>query len=225
MTHVTDRCRAKRGKLCKTFRAHARIDSRGDTLRRITKAALGGLAGCALALGGTQLAAGSLAGIYTSESDDLKDLALVTNDGPFDSAKARTTITQTDGATTFEIRVTGIDSSAQGEFGAHLHIGPCSNSGGHYQHQSPEPGVIGTTYEWANPYNEVWIAIKPGGGSALGTTTVDFVPDDDKFLNLNDSPGKMSIVIHQGPLDAPGAKQACFPLSVLSAPDWTDGSA
>jgi hypothetical protein len=206
------------GKLCKNFPALMQSDSRGDTLRRITKAALGGLAGCALALGGTQLAAGSLTGIYTSESDDLKDLALVTKDGPFDSAKARTTITQTDGATTFEIRVTGIDSSAQGEFGAHLHIGPCDNSGGHYQNVTdPEDP---TNPELINSDNEVWIAIKPGGGSALGTTTVGFVPDDDKYPFH--TPGKMSIVIHEGPLDNPRTKQACFPLSVLSAPDWTD---
>ena len=34
------------------------LTSRGDTLRRITKAALGGLAGCALVLGGTQVAVG-----------------------------------------------------------------------------------------------------------------------------------------------------------------------
>ena len=37
-------------------------DSRGDTVRRITKAALGGLAGCALVLGGTQAASGALSG-------------------------------------------------------------------------------------------------------------------------------------------------------------------
>jgi hypothetical protein len=183
-------------------------------LRRITKVALGGLAGCALALGGTQLAAGSLAGIYKSESDDLKDPAPFSNDGAFDSAKARTTITQTDGTTTFAIRVTGIDSSAQGEFGAHLHIGPCDNSGGHYQ------DVIGGPVD---AVNEVWIAINPVDGTALGTTTVGFVPDDDKYA-LHE-PGQMSIVIHQGPLEppGPGAKQACFPLPVWSSPDWTDG--
>jgi hypothetical protein len=178
-------------------------------LRRITKAALGGVASCALILGATQVAAGSLAGIYKSEKDDLKDPLPLTNDGVFDSAKAMTTITQTDGTTTFEIRVTGIDGAVGQPFGAHLHIGPCENSGGHYQ------DVIGGPID---AVNEAWVAVVPDAdGVALGETTVNFVPDDDKYpLHW---PGKMSIVIHQGPLDAPGAKQACFPLPV---PQWSD---
>jgi hypothetical protein len=184
-------------------------------LRRITKAVLGGVAGCALVLGGTQVAVGSLAGTFMSEKDDLKDPLPLTNDGAFDSAKARTTITQAaDGTTTFAIHVTGIDSSAGGEFGAHLHIGPCDNSGGHYQ------DVIGGPID---AVNEVWIAINPVDGTALGTTTVGFVPDDDKYPSH--TPGEMSIVIHQGPLDDPRTKQACFPLPVWSSPDWTDGIA
>jgi Cu-Zn family superoxide dismutase len=185
-------------------------------VRRITKAALGGVAGFALVLGGTQVAVGSLEGTYKFFRDNLVDPEPpFTNDGAFDSAKAKTTITQTtDGTTTFAIRVTGIDPSVEGaQFGAHLHVGECVKTGGHYQH------VVGTGPAWINPHNEVWLGLEPDvEGMALGRTTVTFVPDDDKYPEH--SPGKMSIVIHKGPLDAPGAKQACFPLSV---PQWADG--
>jgi hypothetical protein len=187
-------------------------DSRGDTLRRITKAALGGLAGCALVLGGTQFAAGSLVGTYKFENDDLKDPeATLANDGAFDGAKARVKIVETtEPSTTFTLRVTGIDTAAEGQaFAAHLHIGPCGNTGGHYQND-PDGGITAA--------NEVWFSVVPDtDGTALSETTAKFVPDDAKYLDPLLVPGKMSIVIHKNV--APFAKQACYPLSV---PQWAD---
>ena len=88
-------------------------DSRGDTLRRITKAALGGLAGCALVLGGTGVASGELLDILKihRDSNDVNASTVA-----LDSAKAKITIdkgTDSEGRenTTFAIRVTGIDVS------------------------------------------------------------------------------------------------------------------
>jgi hypothetical protein len=186
-------------------------------LRRITKAALGGLAGCALVLGGTQFAAGSLVGTYRSESDDLKDPeAPFTNDGVFDSAKARVTIVETtDPSTTFTFRLTGIDGEAGQEFGAHLHVGPCDNTGPHYKND-----FFGSV----DNVNEAWFAVVvDDGGSAVSQTTVGWVPNDAKSVYGAYTPGKMSIVIHEGTLlqPAPNPKQACFPLSV---PQWADGA-
>jgi hypothetical protein len=184
-------------------------------VRRITKAALGGLAVCALALGGTQVASGALEGTYKYFRHNLVDPLPLFNDAAFDGAKAKTTITETTDGTTFAIRVTGIDPSfpvPDGGFAAHLHVGPCEASAGHYQH------VVGTGSDWVNADNEAWFAVVPDeDGMALSKTTVGFVPDDKKYeLNV---PGKMSIVIHEGPISAPGPKQACFPLDV---PQWAD---
>ena len=195
----------------------------GETLRRITKAALGGIAGCALVLGGTQAAVGALEGTYRFSRADLVDPeSPFVNDAAFASAKAKTTIIETSdpSTTTITIRVTGIDPTAEGqEFGAHLHVGDCDKTGGHYQH------VFGTGDAFVNDQNEAWISIVPDvDGMALGTTTVEWVPDDDKYTDAF-ALGKMSIVIHKGPLrptedlPGPGPKQACFPLSV---PQWSD---
>src|SRR5688572_5711773 len=110
-------------------------DSRGDTLRRITKAALGGLAGCALVLGGTQLAGGEtlLQQVFPGWLTDLEadDLGPPTPaeplgqpmTGAFDSAKAKLKVTErSDGDTTFTIEVRDIDPDfANRTFGAHLH--------------------------------------------------------------------------------------------------------
>ena len=144
------------------------------------------------------------------------DPAPLTNDGAFDSAKAKTTIVETtDPSTKFTLRVTGIDPSAAGQqFAGHLHVGPCSNSGGHYQDIYLGP---------VDDKNEAWFAVVPDDdGMALSTTTVGWVPNDAKPEYATFTAGEMSIVIHKGPLLAPGPgpKHACFPLSV---PQWSDG--
>jgi hypothetical protein len=174
--------------------------SRGETVRRITKAAIGGLAGCALVLGGTQGASAALEAKYWFR-DALTDL--LTTDGPFDSAKARITIAdKTNDKTTFRIRVSGIEPSTvpAGGYVAHLHVNSCDDPagpGGHYQN---EPGA------GANRVNEVWFDLEPDeDGVATDQTTVSFAPVDE---------GEMSVVIHVGNAAAAGDKQACLSLDV-----------
>ncbi|HEY9468490.1 MAG TPA: hypothetical protein VIQ76_02635 [Propionibacteriaceae bacterium] len=173
-------------------------------MRRLTKAVLGGLAGSALVLGGTQAASAALEAKF-SFRDALTDL--LEAPGPFDSAKAKITVAEsTNGSTTFRIHVRGIGPSAvpEGGYGAHLHVNSCDDPagpGGHYQN-NPTAG--------ANRTNEVWFDLVPDeDGVAKDQTTVAFVP-----LDVD---GKMSVVIHVGNALTGGTKQACFPLSV---PQW-----
>jgi len=209
---------------CPSTRKHVTLG--GNAVRRITKAVFGGLAGCALVLGGTQAASGALAAKYWFR-DALTDL--LTTDGPFDSAKAKITIAEkTDGRTTFRIHVRGIDPSMAGTtLGSHVHVGKCvkgdfgdpnaevpaipgGQAGSHYNHDTATghmPARIG-------PDTEVWFTLVPDeDGVAHDETTVPFVPVDPD--------GAMSVVIHQLPTDPAtgkaGDRQACFPLSV---PQW-----
>jgi hypothetical protein len=179
-------------------------------LRRITKAALGGVASCALILGGTQVAGGAVSGIFKFR-EELTDF-ITDKPGPFDSARAKTTITETaDGGTTFEVRVTGIDPLVAGQtFGGHLHIGPCdtATNGIHYRDDPSLP-----LPDLARPPNELWFYVTPNeDGMAYDVQTAQWVPED--------ADGQMSIVIHVGAADLPttlSPKQACFPLNV---PQW-----
>lgn len=193
-------------------------------MRRITKAAVGGLAGCALVLGGTQGASAALER-KSWFRDTVTDL--LTADGPLDSAKAKITIAERTNKTTFRIRVRDIDPSIAGKtLGAHLHTGPFmegsgSSAGPHYNQDvivggktlpvsGEEPGP--NTAE-VSPHTEVWFDLVPDEeGVAFDETTVPFRPVDPD--------GVMSVVIHELPTDATGAagpRQACFPLSV---PQW-----
>ena len=203
-------------------------------MRRITKAALGGLAGCALVLGGTQAATGALTDILRlhGESGDF----LTSAAQPLDAAKAKITIDEgTDNTTTFSIRVTGIDPSIAGEkLGSHLHVGPCvegdvgppvgKQAGPHYNHdvamKSPTVTVSRDT--------EVWFdLVADAEGMAYDKTTVPFVPKDYDPAHV---PGVMSVVVHVLETDEDGTlwgmgigyagtRQACFPLSV---PQWAE---
>jgi Cu/Zn superoxide dismutase len=203
-------------------------------LRRITKAALGGLAGCALALGGTQVASGVLSTIFREQSGDL-----LAAEGPFDMAKATVTITVEDvegknRSTTFKINLTKIDTSLdpslldpnQPPLGAHLHTGPCvpelgTSAGPHYNDEVvtenkvfPAPGEPPGRIAEVSANTEVWFNVKPDDPAnptvASDETTVPFVPVDPD--------GVMSIVVHQAftnpTTGAAGPRQACFPLSV-----------
>jgi hypothetical protein len=76
-------------------------DSRGDTLKRITKAALGGLAGCALVLGGTQ-AATSAVEYFPYPEEELVDLPAP---GPFDGASATMRLKVSGTGTNFKLEV------------------------------------------------------------------------------------------------------------------------
>jgi Cu/Zn superoxide dismutase len=203
-------------------------------VRRITKAALGGLAGCALALGGTQFASGALLD-FLKIHKQAEDLA-ITAVGPLDSAKAKITIDKGTDSTTFKIRVTGIDPTIVGPLvGAHLHTGRCvENTGGaagpHYNHQVEVDGKVlptlaipsGPNVAEVSPNTEVWFDLEADDeGMAYDTTTVPFVPVD---YNPDWVPGVMSVVVHALPTEpsgtpttlvgSAGARQACFPLSV-----------
>ncbi|HLM22420.1 MAG TPA: hypothetical protein VK390_12980 [Propionibacteriaceae bacterium] len=199
-------------------------------MRRITKAALGGLAGCALALGGTQVASGVLSTIFREQSENL-----LTTEGPFDMAKATIAIavegTPARGVTTFNIDLTKIDPSQldpdpeQRLLGSHLHTGPCIDedpvsAGPHYNHdvvtnnkRFPVPGEV-KTYGYTaeiSTSTEVWFDLRPTDeGTASAETTVPFVPVDPD--------GIMSVVVHVSFTDPltglAGKRQACFPLSV-----------
>jgi hypothetical protein len=176
-------------------------------VRRITKAVLGGLAGSALVLGGTQAASAALEAKFWFR-DGLTDL--LKTEGPFDSAKAKITITERTKKTTFRLHVRGIDPSVAGNaFAAHLHVGPCGNTGGHYKDDPLGP---------ADRENEVWFDLVPDEeGIARDASSVSFVPVDGDLAYV---PGEMSIVIHELPNGTsvnPNPKQACFPLSV---PQW-----
>jgi Cu/Zn superoxide dismutase len=191
-------------------------------VRRITKAALGGLAGFGLILGATLSANG--ASTTAEYSGDLVDLQTLAGqpDGPFDSAKARVVIEETLVDTEFSIRVTSINSAVPGHvFGAHLHTGPCvegdgAAAGPHYN-TDLSAGVKLKKAE-ISPETEVWFALAPDEeGMAFHVTTVPFAPVD--------SDGIMSVVFHALSTDpttgAAGARQACVPLSV---PGWQPGA-
>jgi Cu/Zn superoxide dismutase len=188
-------------------------------LRRITKAALGGLAGCALVLGGTQLASGISSIINYPYSDELVDLPAA---GAFDDASAALTVKVTPDATNFKIDFTGVDPSAADDpdgFGAHLHTGVCkkkdaSLAGPHYNHDVVALGVPVGQARISPETTEVWFNLFPSAhGEATASTTVPFLPVDPD--------GVMAIVVHVDPTNtitgAAGARQACFPLDVS---DW-----
>jgi hypothetical protein len=197
----------------------------GDTVRRFTKAALGGIAGCALVLGGTGVASGALSNILKIQgfSEDLTTTPITTLDEVFDSARAKITIDKGTDSTTFTVRLTGIDPSVAGTtFGSHLHTDACIegkplDAGPHYNDQvvvdgKKFPSLTVDPALWAevSPQTEVWFDLVPDeDGMALDTTTVPFVPVDPN--------GVMSVVVHQSytkPDGTAGARQACFPLDV-----------
>jgi Cu/Zn superoxide dismutase len=187
-------------------------------LRRITKAALGGVASCALILGGTQAANGLPAVEEYNYSGALADLQA--DPGPLDGASATVRIKEIPlGGTEFKLRVNGMNPSAKDQvFGAHLHIGPCvegdaASNGKHYN-----------TTGWAiiNDLTEVWFdVVSNANGDATFEALVPFVPVDSLATDPTQTPGEMSIVIHVSPTNpstgGAGDKQACLPLSV---PQW-----
>jgi Cu/Zn superoxide dismutase len=186
-------------------------------VRRITKAALGGVAGCALVLGGTQAASGALSTILKihEESGDFSTLTAQ----PLDSAKAKITIAEGTSSTgksitTFSVRLTGIDpTTTEGKkLGAHLHMGECvegdsvprpgSRAGPHYNDEVATEGKVLPTTALPDPPNaavvssdtEVWFEfVADAEGMAYDETTVNFTPDDSDPAWV---PGVMSVVVH-----------------------------
>jgi superoxide dismutase, Cu-Zn family len=204
-------------------------------LKRITKAALGGVASCALILGGTQVANGlSAVEDYYYPWDNLSDLQPDSDSrGPLDGARATLRIKETpEDGTKFKLQVEGIDPSVKGDvFGAHLHTGRCVAGDG---------GLAGPHYNAGggiSPLTEVWFSVVSNAiGEATFDASVPFVPVDSVATDLiSKTPGEMSIVIHVLPTntefgnpteDQPagyaGARQACFPVLV---PQWADDQA
>jgi hypothetical protein len=176
-------------------------------VKRITKAALGGIAGCALILGATQAAIGeSKYIVYTWGPEKVTDLRPAEPAGPLDGASASLRIIESpDEGTGFRLRVTGIDSSWEGhDFGAHLHLGLCETLDSTSTHYV-DPGDL------PFPENEVWFdLVTDDEGVANDETWVQFVPID-KF------PSGMSIVIHRDRAALPtiaSQKEVCLPVDV-----------
>jgi Cu/Zn superoxide dismutase len=193
-------------------------------LRSITKAALGGLAGCALVLGGTQMASGGAVEEYNYSANlvDLRtgDVDLTGAPDPhrttFDDASGTLRIKEyPDGVTSYKLRIDGIATSAAGTiFGAHLHTGPCeegfgTKAGPHYNHDVAAHGKTLPTKDVPLPPNpaeissntETWFDVVPSdNGLATSNVSVPFVPDDSLLADLvTQSPGVMSVVIHEFP--------------------------
>jgi Cu/Zn superoxide dismutase len=206
-------------------------------LRRITKAAIGGLAGCALALGGTQLASGAVDYYYYGATEPVDLVELSPDLGPFEDATATLRVKVSPEATNFKLEVHKIAPAAAGNMiGAHLHTGPCverdyaipapvpqtvpptpakaagSLAGPHYNHETATTGDL--TPENISPETEAWFDLRPSDhGTVTDSTTVPFLP-----IDLDRIPGEMSIVIHAQQTDPStglaGARQACMPLDV-----------
>ena len=209
-------------------------------MRRITKVALGGVASCALILGGTQAAAALSQWLQVREEAEL-----FTATGPLVDAHGKITIGEAEnGATVFRLRVTGIDTTTDPSIvgkplGSHLHEGPCEENdfgsatpstapggkaGRHYNHDVMAHGMSFPGAGVTNPAEvslrtEVWFdLVVDAEGMPLTRRRCSFVPVD--------SDGEMSVVVHvlptntelnypnPGGIGTAGGRQACFPLSV-----------
>jgi Cu/Zn superoxide dismutase len=187
-------------------------------VRRIIKAALGGVAGCAIIVGATQAANG----VPPLEFYSPEARLVIMENSAFDSAEVTLEIKEAPEATNFKITVKEIvKSQTNPVHGAHLHNGPCpiikgtDTTLGHYKDNS--------SISAATPENEVWFDLETNVfGVATDSTTVSFVPVDKSFLT-DPYPGDMSIVIHEQSAATPTSsspKLACFPLEVTVAPSW-----
>jgi hypothetical protein len=211
-------------------------------MRRITKAALGGLAGCALVLGGTGVASGALLDLLKvhRDSNDVNAAAVA-----MDSAKAKITIdkgTDSEGRenTTFTIRVTGIDLTGIDPLmvgkplGSHLHVGQCvegdfgdptatpstAPGGKALGHYNNDVVAHGKKFPNSNVPVEEWAEVSP-----RTEVWFDLLPNADgmaydtttvPFVPV-DPDGVMSVVVHVSftkPDGSAGTRQACFPLDV-----------
>jgi hypothetical protein len=175
-------------------------------VRRITKAALGGLAGSALMLGGIQAASGDVIKkiIEVSPLVDL-DKGTTALDQPDTKATLRIIPAPDGAATSFKLQVTGIDAPVGSVFGAHLHVGKC------VEPTLLVPNPVGPHYKAndkpASPENEVWFDLVVNDqGEATDDTKVLFRPTDVD--------GDMSVVIHVDVAAVSSTKQACLPLRV-----------
>ena len=173
-----------------------------------------GLAVAAGLLSATAASAGSDTGngahVFAGQ---LRDLQLTT-DQALDRASARLTMVNHHGGSTFVLNVkgidvTGIDSAAGHDFGAHLHTGPCVEGNGtaagpHYNTDvlADDPPATPTI----DKTTEVWLDFTvTAGGTGNAVAQVPFVPTQ----------GARSIVIHRDAtnvLGVAGPRLACLPV-------------
>ena len=138
---------------------------------------------------------------------ELRDLQLATAQ-PTDHATAQVVAVESDGSTTVQLKVQGIDHDAVGiGFGAHVHVGSCvtgdgAAAGPHYNSTGTTPSAL----------NEVWLDfVVEANGTASAETTVPFVIP---------AGGAAAVVIHAdetstGPLPPAGVagpRWACLPV-------------
>ena len=213
-------------------------------MRRFIRAALGGLAGCALILGASQAANGHSANmtylLNGVKTGDFQDAV-----GPFDGALGTLRVIQApdDAATGFKLTVEHINVedfewAAGQEFGAHLHTGPCVDEDyaipaqpatdsqpatpakpAGWQagpHYNHEKATTGNLAPAVNTQTEVWFNLVPNDhGEATDDTKVNFVPTDNSPDFI---PGQMSIVIHALPTNTePGIPTAGQPAGYAGA--------
>jgi Cu/Zn superoxide dismutase len=197
-------------------------------VKRITKAALGGLAGGALVLGGTQTAIGeSVRQLFSGNVLDLGTRTGTTE--AFDSAVATLKVTETpDGKTTLWVRVKGIDADFAGKtFGSHLHMGVCDPKelnpydavGPHYKR---DPGAE-TSRE-----NEVWFDFVPNEEGVAVDKVVVPVAFGELVAGAPLVAGAHSIVIHAQATNeqsgSAGPREVCLPLAVDSGTEPLPGA-
>ena len=184
-------------------------------MKRITKVALGGVASCALILGGAQVASGALVDNPQESTEDSNDLNTLTV--ALDSAKAKITIAKgTNGegrkSTTFTVRMTELipNHFASPDTGLSPSHGQCMEDDVGTPYRRQPDRTTTTTCVTARSSKchgqrsrsqretEVWFDLVPNAeGMAYDETTVPFVPDDS-FRRPKDS-GVMSVVVHDAP--------------------------
>jgi Cu/Zn superoxide dismutase len=150
---------------------------------------------------------------WGSYQGNLTDL-VPDSDGVFDGASAAAFLFGVDGSTYVRLRIRGIDAD-DGNYGAHLHEGPCVPGDGaaaepHYNISVKD--ALGKPSSISNA-TEVWLDFEVNSdGTARSAARVPFVPLG----------GDRAIVIHAEPT-APdtgtaGPRLACLPLHIQTLP-------
>ncbi len=131
-------------------------------------------------------------------------------DDPTDGATAQVVSTTSDGSTTVDLDIAGLDTSAAGTvLGAHLHVGSCqlgdgAAAGPHFNASTADPKVVSNQ-------TEVWLDFTIGlDGTAHSSTTVPFVIPNG---------AAKSLVVHAmstSPTGAAGARLACLRVTTSS---------
>jgi superoxide dismutase, Cu-Zn family len=141
-------------------------------------------------------AAGAFRGTLTAASSGGHALSYDGVAAPV-GAELAVDVSSADGATTYELTVSGM--AANRGYAVHAHVAACGPTGAaagpHFQHEQDPAAAAdkpSSDPQYANPENEVWLAVQTdGGGSGLATTTVPFTFDGR---------APQSIVVHADPM-------------------------